>query len=285
MAALRDIKKRIRAVKNTKQITKAMEMVAAARLRKAQQMVEQARPYSEKMRLILDQISAAASTIEHPFFEQREVKRVALVVFASDRGMCGSYNTNVIRHAVRYLKQPEGRELKLVLVGKKGDDYFRRQSWPILKTYRGFQGRMNLDGVRDLTHYLTRLFLDHEVDQVQLVYTRFVSAVSYKLGTVNFLPIHPPKGDQAAGKQYIFEPDPEKIFESLMPAYALTIAQMALADALASEHGTRMIAMGMATRNADEMVNNLTLVYNKARQATITKELLEVVSGSEALKG
>lgn len=285
MATLRDIKKRIRAVVSTKQITKAMEMVAAARLRKAQQMVEQSRPYSEKMRLILNQISAASANIEHPFFEQREVKKVALVVFTSDRGLCGSYNTNVIRQAVRRLRETSEQELKLVLVGKKGDDYFRRQSWPILKTYKGFQGRMNLDIVRDLTNHLIGLFLNHEIDQVQLVYTRFASMVSYKLGTFDFLPIQSPKGDHASTKQYIFEPDPEQIFASLMPAYALTIMQMALADALASEHGTRMIAMGMATRNADEMVDTLTLQYNKARQATITKELLEVVSGSEALKG
>jgi F-type H+-transporting ATPase subunit gamma len=284
MPTPRDIRKRIRAVVNISQITKAMQMVAAARLRKAQMMVEQSRPYSEKMRLILEQISSASAEVEHPFFEQREVKNRVLVIFTSDRGMCGSYNSNVIRQAVRLLKEPGSENIKLVLVGKKADDYFRRQRWPILKVYRGLQGRMNLDVVRELTNQLTTLFVTHEADQIQLLYTRFISMVSYKLGLADFLPIVPPKAETAGNRQYIFEPDPRQIFDSLMPAYALTIVQMALADALASEHGTRMIAMSLSTRNAEEMIDTLTLQYNKARQAAITKELLEVVSGAEALR-
>jgi F-type H+-transporting ATPase subunit gamma len=285
MPNLRDIKKRIRAVISTKQITKAMEMVAAARLRKAQQMVEQSRPYSEKMRLILEQISAASTEIEHPFFQQREVRNRILVVFTSDRGLCGSYNTNVVRYALRLLKEEGNQNIKLVLVGKKGDDVFRRQNWPILKVYKGLQGRMNLDVVHDLTNFLIDQFLSGQADEIQLLYTKFLSMVSYKVGVVSFLPIQPPKAENASNKHYIFEPDPRAIFNTLMPAYALTIVQMAIADSLASEHGTRMIAMGMATKNASEMTDTLTLQYNKARQATITKELLEVVSGANALKG
>jgi F-type H+-transporting ATPase subunit gamma len=285
MPTPRDIRKRIRAVVSTSQITKAMQMVAAARLRKAQQMVEQSRPYSEKMRLILEQISSASAEVEHPFFQQREVKTRVLVVFTSDRGMCGSFNTNVVRQAIRMLKEPGAENIKLVLVGKKGEDFFRRQSWPILKVYKGLQGRMNLEVVRDLTDYLINLFVSGEADHVQMLYTRFKSMVSYKLGVADFLPINPPKSDKIVTRQYIFEPDPKQIFGALMPAYALTIIQMALADSLASEHGTRMIAMSLATRNAEEMVDTLTLQYNKARQGAITKELLEVVSGSEALRG
>lgn len=285
MPSPRDIRKRIRAVINTSQITKAMQMVAAARLRKAQQMVEQSRPYSEKMRLILEQISSASAEVEHPFFQKREIKTRILVIFASDRGMCGSFNTNVTRQAIRMLKEPGGENIKLVLVGKKAEDVFRRQSWPILKVYKGLQGRMNLEVVRELTDFLIEQFTSGQADHVQLLYTRFKSMVSFKLGTADFLPIVPPKVEHASARQYIFEPDPSQIFGALMPAYALTIIQMALADSLASEHGTRMIAMSLATRNAEEMVDALTLQYNKARQGAITKELLEIVSGSEALRG
>ncbi len=285
MANLRDIRKRIRAVKSTTQITKAMEMVAAARLRKAQQMVEQSRPYAEKMRLILEEISAAAASIEHPYFEQREVKRKILVVFTSDRGLCGSYNTNVIRQSVKWLRENEQYEPRLVLVGKKGEDFFRRQKWPIIRVFKGMQGRMNLDVVRDLRQYLTGLFTSGDADQVQLLYTRFLSTVSYRVGVHGFLPIKPPQTEDQKIKNYIFEPDPEHIFEALMPSYALTIIQMALADTFASEHGARMIAMGQATKNANEMIDTLTLQYNKARQGLITKELLEIVTGAEALKG
>jgi F-type H+-transporting ATPase subunit gamma len=199
--------------------------------------------------------------------------------------MCGSFNTNVIRQAVRMLKEPGAENVKLVLVGKKGEDFFRRQNWPILKVYKGLQGRMNLEVVRDLTNYLIELFVSGEADQVQMLYTRFKSMVSYRVGLADFLPINPPKVEQVTTRQYLFEPDPKQIFGALMPAYALTIVQMALADSLASEHGTRMIAMSLATRNAEEMVDTLTLQYNKARQGAITKELLEVVSGSEALRG
>lgn len=285
MANLRDIRKRIRAVKSTTQITKAMEMVAAARLRKAQQMVEQSRPYAEKMRLILEEISAAAASIEHPYFEQREVKRKILVVFTSDRGLCGSYNTNVIRQGVKWLRENEQYEPRLVLVGKKGEDFFRRQKWPIIRVFKGMQGRMNLDMLRDLRQYLTTLFTSGDADQVQLLYTRFLSTVSYRVGVHSFLPIKPPQTEDQKIKNYIFEPDPAQIFEALMPSYALTIIQMALADTFASEHGARMIAMGQATKNANEMIDTLTLQYNKARQGLITKELLEIVTGAEALKG
>lgn len=285
MATLRDIKKRIRAVVNTRQITKAMEMVAAARLRKAQMLVEQSRPYTEKMRLILEQISSASANFEHPFFEKRAVSNRALVVFTSDRGLCGSYNANVIRRTVQALNEPADVGRKLVLVGKKGEDFFKRRDWPITRVFKGMRGKMDYEVAQQLTDYLIGMFLSHEVDQVDLVYMHFLSTTSFKLGVSRFLPIEPPQIEDSPAGDYIFEPDPQHIFDTLMPAYARTIVQMALADALASEHGTRMIAMNMATKNAGEMIDALTLKYNKARQAAITKELLEIVSGAEALKG
>ena len=285
MATLRDIQKRIRAVTNTRQITKAMEMVAAAKLRRAQIIVEQSRPYTEKMRLILEQISSAATAFTHPFFEKREVKNRVLVLFSSDRGLCGSYNSNVIRRATRILKTSAAQSIKLVLVGKKAEDFFSRRDWEIIKVYKGMKGNMDYDVARDLTGYLIELFERGETDQIELLCTRFLGTASFRLGISTFLPIEPPQTEETTGRDYIFEPDPQHIFDSLMPAYALTIIQMALADALASEHGTRMIAMNLASKNAEEMIDALTLTYNKARQASITKELLEIVSGAEALKG
>ncbi len=288
MATLRDIKKRIRAVGNIKQITKAMEMVAAARLRRAEEEATQSRPYAEKMHLILEQISAAAATLDHPFFEQREIKQKTLVLFTADRGQCGSYNANLIRRAVQILKAETAVPVNLVLVGKKAEDYFKRRDWPVNRVFKGLQGKMNLDIVHQLTDYVIDLFVSGQTDEVRLIYAKFISKAVHRITLADFLPVTPPAtGDEekSGGGQYIFEPDPHEIFATLMPTYARTMMQSATADALASEHSARMMAMGQATKNADEMVDSLTLQYNKARQSVITKELLEIVSGAEALKG
>lgn len=288
MATLRDIKKRIRAVKNTRQITKAMEMVAAARLRRAEEEAVQSRPYADKMRLILEQISSAAASLDHPYFEQREIKRKTLVLFTGDRGLCGSYNANLIRRATQILKAESDIPIDLVLVGKKGEDFFKRRDWPIDRVFKGLQGKMDLDLVRELTDHVINRFVSGETDKVQLIYAKFITKATHRITVADFLPVAPPETDEearGAGRQYIFEPDPKEIFDSLMPAYARTLMQSATADALASEHAARMMAMGQATKNADEMVDALTLQYNKARQSVITKELLEIVSGAEALRG
>ncbi len=288
MATLRDIKKRIRAVKSTKQITKAMEMVAAARLRRAEQEAVQSRPYADKMRLILKQISAAAATLDHPFFEQREVKHQTVVLFTGDRGLCGSYNSNLIRRTTQILKAETEVPIDLVLVGKKGEDFFKRRSWPIARVFKGLQGKMDIDLVRGMTDYVIDRFISGETDKVQLIYAKFITKSTHRITVADFLPVSPPETTEdtkTSNKQYIFEPDPAQIFDSLMPAYARTMMQSATADALASEHAARMMAMGQATKNADEMVDSLTLQYNKARQSVITKELLEIVSGAEALNG
>jgi F-type H+-transporting ATPase subunit gamma len=284
MATLRDIKKRIRAVVNTKQITKAMEMVAAARLRRAQMLVEQSRPYSEKMRLILEQISSAATEFRHSFFEKREVKSRILVVMASDRGLCGSYNTNILRRASEIIRESEIKP-RLVIVGKKAREYFKRRDVEILKVWEGMGGKMDYEVARDLTNWLIDQWEAKEVDQIEMLYTSFLSISSFRVSVSTFLPIEPPQTDETTSRDYIFEPDPQYIYDTLMPAYARTVVQMALADAIASEHGMRMVAMSLATKNAEEMIDTLTLSYNKARQAAITSELLEIVSGAEALKG
>jgi len=288
MPSMQDIKKRIRAVESTRQITKAMEMVAAARLRRAQQQIESYRPYAHKMQDMLSNLSEASGEIEHPYFEVREVNRAVLVLFASDRGLCGSFNSNLIRRAGQWLNEHKNENPALVLVGKRAWDFFKRRDVEILSYYQDFGGKMDLGKVRQITNELSEMFIAKKVDEISFVYTSFLSTASFRITEMQFLPIQSDftAGDDAKGpaKEYIFEPNPEEIYKRLLPNYALVQMQMALAESLASEHGTRMIAMGSATKNAGEMIDHLTLVRNKARQATITKELLDIVSGAEALK-
>ncbi len=288
MATIRDLKKRIRAVESTRQITKAMEMVAAAKLRRAQQRIESYRPYAEKMMEMLGNLSSASGQVSHPFFEEREVKKTAFVVFASDRGFCGSYNSNLIRRALKFAEDYTPDTLEYVCVGKKSHDYFKRGDFPVIGSFTDFSGNMDMVKVRDITRLTTQRFVSGEVDRVMLLYTAFLSMASYRITLKQFLPITQDLGSEekaTSAKEYIFEPDAASIFSSLLPNYAQTMIQMCQADALASEHGTRMIAMGAATKNAGEMIDDLTLVMNKTRQAGITKDLLEIVSGAEALKG
>ncbi|MBD3382490.1 MAG: ATP synthase F1 subunit gamma [candidate division Zixibacteria bacterium] len=288
MQSLRDIIKRIRAVENTRQITKAMEMVAAARLRKAQQQIESFRPYAQKMREMLTHLSQASGTVEHPYFERRDVNKSAVVLVTSDRGLCGSFNSNLIRYTNSYLAEHQDENPALVLVGKKGNDFFKRRDHEIMKTYLDFAGKMDFMRVREITRDLTRMFVEKEVDKITFIYTTFVSMGRFRITDMQFLPIVADFGDEeeeehGGGKDYIFEPDASEIYKRLLPSYARVVVQMVLADSFASEHGTRMIAMGSATKNAGELIEFLTLQRNKARQATITNELLDIVGGAEAL--
>jgi len=285
MATLRDIKRRIRSVQNTKQITKAMEMVSAAKLRRAQTRVEKSRPYADKMQLILDNLSAASGVVAHPFFEKREVKKTTLVLATSDRGLCGSFNHNLIRRAVSFLSGFDPGMIELVCVGKKGYDYFKKRQYPIIYSINDFSGNLVLTKVRELSNLLTNRFLSGETDEVHLLFAKFITTAKHRITVEKFLNIEQEEQEAATGTlDYIFEPDPASIYDDLLPRYAMTKIQMALAESFASEHAARMIAMGGATKNAEEMVDHLTLVRNKARQATITKELLDIVGGAEALQ-
>jgi F-type H+-transporting ATPase subunit gamma len=288
MPSLRDVRKRIRSVISTRQITKAMEMVAAAKLRKAQLRAMQVRPYSEKMDHILESLSAAASgEMVHPFFEKREVKKQTLVLMTSDRGLCGSFNANLIRKSQEWLEGKEREKVELVLVGKKGFDFYKRRPYEIAGKFLDWSGNLNYAKARELVDLLTNRFLSGQTDEITIIYTQFISTVRYRATESRYLPVERPRIDEKKKRllEYIFEPSPDKIFSDLMPRYALTKMITALAGSFASEHSARMIAMGAATKNAGEMIDTLTLQYNKARQAAITKELLEIVSGAEALKG
>lgn len=284
MATLRDIRKRIRSVENIKQITRAMEMVAAARLRKAQTKAEQAQPYAAKMRHILENLATASGEFTHPLYEQREVKKTGLVVVAADRGLCGSYNTNIFQVTDRFLKELGQDKVELILVGRKAVEYYRRRKWSIKKRVPEWGGKITYLQIKNLTNELVQWFLNGELDEIWLAYTHFISIPVHKIVLEKFLNIEKPKSEQKIITDYIFEPNPAEIYAEILPRYCVTKIQTVLAEAFASELAARMISMGAATKNAEEMIENLTLVRNKARQAAITKEMLEITAGAEALK-
>ena len=291
MSSLRVLRRRIRSVQNTQQITKAMEMVAAAKLRRAQTRALAARPYAAKITEMLDHLAGAASEIDHPLFKAREVKNTALVLVTSDRGLCGAYNANLVRaaeHRLRKAVAGNGKgpgSIRLVLVGKKGRDYFRRRKYPVLAVYTPVPAEASLEFAKQLTQELIGRFVSGEVDRVELMFTRFISALRRRVVTETFLPVGAERAEgHSSPAGAIFEPDAESIFAELLPRYATAKLFASLADALASEHSARMIAMGSARKNAGELMDLLVLRRNRLRQAAITKELLDIVGGAEALK-
>ena len=284
MESLKILRRRIRSVSSTMQLTRAMELVSAAKLRKAQTRLVSSRPYASKMQVILENLSSASTTITHPLFEKREVKHKCLVIITSDRGLCGSYNVNVFRKAEEFLSQESKNKIKLVLIGKKGFYHYRRRPYEIRLKYIDLGGKLELTRTKEITANLVNLFLSREVDEIFLLYTKFLTVTSYRVALDKFLNIERPEEEEKGYIEYIFEPSAEMLFDNLLPRYCLTRVQIALSEAFASEQGSRMIAMGAATRNAEEMIDQLTLLRNKARQAAITKEMVEIASGVEALK-
>jgi len=284
VATLRDIKRRIKSVKNTQQITKAMEMVAAAKLRRAQGRAVAARPYARGMQEMLSNLAATLAAMNHPLTEQRPVKNRAVLVFASNRGLAGSYNAQIIRFTEQQLRGPEGGTMRLVLVGKKLNDYFRRRSYPVLEMYSDLPDQAQLEVAQRITKQAIDWFLNGEVDAVDLVYSQFVSAMTRNTVRMPFLPIAPAQGTEAVARDYIFEPNAQELVDRLLPRYVTTRMLQAFAESYASEHSARMLAMGSARKNAGELIDALVLKRNRLRQATITKELSEIVGGAEALK-
>jgi len=283
MANLRDLRRRIKSTQNTQQITKAMEMVSAAKLRRAQSALEDARPYAAKLKEVLENLAAEAAEVRHPLFEKRPVEARALVVVTGDKGLAGAYNANVIRRAEAYLKSPEGADTRVVTIGRKGGDYFRRRGVSPLRHYQELGDQVDYLKAQALAREIVGLFLDRQVDEILVLGTRFISAMSRSIRLEHFLPIEPPAG-KTESEPYIFEPSAESIFASLVPRYVTNRLVSTLLEASASEHGARMIAMGSASRNARDMIADLTLVRNRVRQAQITKEIAEIVGGAEALK-
>src|SRR5882762_3583436 len=284
MASLKDLRRRIRATKSMQQIFKAMEMVAAAKLRRAQQRAQASSPYAKKITHMLANLAGAASDLDHPLFKAREVKTTALVVITSDRGFAGPYNTTILRAAEQRVREAPKGAVQIVVVGRKGRDYLRRRGHIVLAAHTDLPGEASLDLARTLTADLTERFIKGEVDRVEIMYSHFVNALVRRIQTEVFLPVGgDPKSAAGQDQGTIFEPDAETLFAELLPRYATAKLYAAMADALASEHSARMVAMGSARKNAGELVDALTLTRNRMRQAMITREIAELVGGAEAL--
>ena len=289
MATLRDIQRRIRSVQSTQKITRAMKLVAAAKLRRAQERILAARPYAGKMSELLGNLVSAAGSdgAQHPLLEQREGPRRQIVIITADKGLAGAFNSNVIRRALEFVRQSNTAEVTLVVVGRKARDFYRRRPWTIKRDMIGFWDRLAYAHASELADYFMQQYLDGEVDEVHLVYNEFRSVAVQRPVREQLLPIpRKAEGDQdtAAAVDYIFEPNPAAILGELLPRHVRTQVFRALMESLAGEYGARMTAMEAATKNAKEMIDVLTIQYNKARQEKITKELLDIVGGAEALK-
>ena len=310
MASLRDIRKRIRSVKNTRQITKAMKMVAAAKLRKAQDAIIAARPYAQTLDQIISDLAARSADEEmaHPLLTARPIRRAEVVVLTSDRGLAGGFNSNVIRRANRYLYENSGLEkIQMSTVGRKGFDFFRQRGQTIRKDFGGLYQRLSYLSAREVAQELTASFLNNEVDAVYVVYNEFLSAISQKVVLSQILPLQTLGGDLVPGAEskpaapgtlgtpatrtvgptlvdFKYEPGRQEVLDKLVPQAVSIKLYRALLESVASEHGARMSAMENATSNATDMIASLSLHYNRTRQAVITKELMEIVSGAEALK-
>jgi F-type H+-transporting ATPase subunit gamma len=281
MPALVDIRRRIRSVKNTQQITKAMKMVSAAKLRRAQDAMFAARPYARKMMEVLSSMAARAEETAHPLLEPREGERILLVLVTADKGLCGGFNANIIRAAVRFLQDKRPDAVALELLGRKGRDFFRRRHYRVRSEQVGLFQALRYDTAQKIARGLIKAFTEREVDQVYLVYNEFKSVIQQRVIVERLLPIERKAIEpQEPALDYLYEPGPEKIYAEMLPKHVEVQVWRALLESAAAEHGARMAAMDAATRNAGDMIDRLTLYMNKVRQAAITKEIIEVVSGA-----
>ena len=286
MATLRDIQRRIRSVQSTQKITRAMKLVAAAKLRRAQERILAARPYASRMKEMLGNLVVAADGAAHPLLEQREGPRRQVVIITADKGLAGAFNSNVLRRSLDFIRSSNTQEVTLVVVGRKARDFYRRRQWSIKRDMLGFWDRLAYGHAQELADYFMQQYLGGEVDEVYLIYNEFRSVALQRPVREQLLPIPRTEGGEAgdAGVDYIYEPSPEAILGDLLPRHVRMQVYRALMESLAGEYGARMTAMEAATKNAKEMIEVLTIQYNKARQEKITKELLDIVGGAEALK-
>jgi F-type H+-transporting ATPase subunit gamma len=281
VAGAQDIRRRIRSVRNMQQITKAMKMVSAAKLRKAQLKLNAARPYARQLQGVLERLAQAPVDVIHPLLKKRPVQKVVYVLITSDRGLCGGYNANLIRKTSGLIATTQ-QEVKLVTVGRKGRDFFRRGKIEFLAEFTGLGDDPSYNQAKEIAQEVVRLYAQGGADEVYLLYTEFVTALTQKPSQLKLLPIEQPVGKQ--GKQYIFEPSAGEILNSLLPKYVETMIFRTILEGKASEQGARMTAMSSATDNAKDMIDRLSLAMNRARQAAITTEISEIVSGAAALE-
>jgi F-type H+-transporting ATPase subunit gamma len=281
MANVRDIRRRIRSAKNIQQITRAMKFVSAARLRRAQERVFAARPYARQMLAVLNSIAARVPEQAHPLLAHRGEDKIELVIISADRGLCGAYNTNILRQAMEFLLRRTDKQVELNIIGKRARDFFRRRPFTIRSEVINVLQKPSFADAAAITKDIIEQFVKGEKDQVWLVYNEFKSVVQQHVIVEPLLPIQRPTPSDESGRlEYIYDEPPAKIFDNLLPRHVEAQVYRALLEAAASEHGARMTAMEAATNNASEMIDSLTLYANKVRQAGITKELIEVVSGA-----
>ena len=283
MAALLDIRRRIRSVKSTQQITRAMKMVAAARLRRAQDRIFKARPYANQMMTLLSSVAARTTDRSHPLLAQRPIKRQLLVLVTSDRGLCGGFNSNLIRAAQSYLDEHRDRNVSIITVGRKGRDYFIRRPVKVVGEHINIFGRLEFSQSQPIAKRIIELYTQEKVDAVDFIYNEFKSIMTQRVMVERYLPIKPivPAQDEAL-IDYIYEQPAQDIFNVLLPRYVEIEVYRALLESQAAELAARMTAMDAATNNAADMIDSLTLYMNRVRQAAITREIIEVVSGAAA---
>ena len=285
---LRAVKRRIGSVKSTQKITRAMELIASSRIIKAQRRVEAARPYAEQLRNLMASVTRNAGSIDHPLLKQREgASRVGMIVITADRGLAGAYNSNVIRAAERDMADHD--DTKLFLSGKKAISYFKFRGYDFSDAWEGYSDQPKIDNARKVAHAAVEAFANGDIDEVRLAYTQFQSALIQRPVVVKLLPASTDEATEGADEtkkaNYVFEPEPADILGFLLPRYIEGAVLQAMLEAAASEHSARRRAMKAATDNADELIEGLTRVYNQARQAEITTEIMEVIGGAEALSG
>lgn len=290
MPTIRQVRQRIRVAKNIQQITKAMKMVAAARLKRAQDRVTAARPYAATMREMMTSLAkAVGGAVEHPLLAVRFPRNVGFLIITADRGLAGSYNSAILRRAMELLRAQEKERVKLYVVGRKGVQFFRRRGYHVVEEFHMGNAGASFSDARDITRTIRDAFESEQIDQLYLLYTRFYTAITQKPTDVQLLPIQQPEdaapSSTSETEDYLFVPSADALLRSLLPRYVEGQVYQALLESTASEHGARMTAMSSATDNAGKMITTLTLQLNRARQAGITREISEIVGGAEALKG
>tara|TARA_Y100001968_G_scaffold222537_1_gene205275 strand:+ start:66 stop:959 length:894 start_codon:yes stop_codon:yes gene_type:complete len=297
MASLRDIRNRIKSVKNTQKITKAMKLVAASKLRRAQEAINAARPYAVEIGQALGRVSSSLEqgdkVISNPLLETREVRKALLVVMTSDRGLCGGFNANIIRRAEQFLDEHRDvyDEIQIATIGRRGHEHFRKKAGIQVRDYESVFSKLEFHDALRIARELSSEYIDGTVDAVYLLYNQFESAISQVVTLSTLVPVSEAQevtsveDDSRASLEYIYEPSAQVVLDNLVPRYVATLVWRALLESNASEHGARMSAMDNATKNGKELEEKLTLQYNRARQANITQELMEIVGGAEALNG
>jgi F-type H+-transporting ATPase subunit gamma len=284
MPSLLDIRRRIRSVKNTQQLTRAMKTVSAAKLRRAQERVFSARPYAEQLKKVLGNLTARLEDVSHPLLEIRPEETILFAVVTADRGLCGAFNSNINRTAQAFMRDHKEQTINLVMIGRKGRDFFRRRGVPIRSEFVNIFSRLDYGHAKDISEAVIQAYTEGVVDAVYIIYNEFKSVIQQRVVVEKVLPLS--RGDlkeTEAQPDYIFEQPPQEIFNRLLPRYVEIQVYRALLESAASEHGARMASMDTATRNAGDMIEMLTLNMNRIRQAAITREIIEVVSGAGAL--